>query len=47
MRQLHKRFADEQIKVVLQAYCHGLLPRAEVQHILSIGKTRLFELLSQ
>ena len=47
MCQLHKRFADEQIKVVLRAYCHGLLPRAEVQDILSIGKTRFFELLSQ
>ena len=45
--QLHKRFDDEQIKLVLRAYCHGLLPRAEVQDILSIGKTRLFELLNQ
>ena len=47
MCQLHKRFTDEQIKVVLRAYCHGLLPRVEIQGILSIGKTRFFELLSE
>jgi transposase len=47
MDQLHKRFTDEQIKVLLQGYCQGVLRRAEVQEMLSIGKTRFFALLKQ
>lgn len=47
MDQLHKRFADDQVKIVLHAYCHGMLRRIEVQDILDIGKTRFFELLTQ
>ncbi len=45
MEQLHKRFTDEQIKVLLHGYCQGLLPRAEIQSMLRIGKTRFFQLL--
>ena len=47
MDQLHKRFTDEQIKVLLQLYCQGLLTRAGVQETLSLGKTRFFALLKQ
>ncbi len=42
MDQLHKRFTDQQIKVLFQGYCQGVLRRAEVQEMLSIGKTRFF-----
>jgi len=47
MDQLHKRFSDEQIKVLLQGYCKGLLRRAEVQDMLGIGKTRFFALVRE
>lgn len=47
MDQLHKRFNDQQIKVLFQGYCQGVLRRAEVQEMLSIGKTRFFALLKQ
>lgn len=45
MDQLHKRFTDEQIKVLLQGYCQGIMSRNEVQVLLEIGKTRFFALL--
>jgi len=45
MDQLHKRFTDDQIRVLFQGYYQGLLCRAEVQEMLSIGKTRFFALL--
>ena len=45
MDQLHKRFTNEQLKVLLRGYCQGLLSRAEVQGMLSVGKTRFFALL--
>ncbi len=41
MDQLHKRFTDEQVKVLFQLYCQGLLTRADVQEMLHIGKSRL------
>ena len=47
MIQLHKRFTDEQIRVLLQGYCRGVLSRAEVQEVLGVGKTRFFALLKQ
>jgi len=47
MDQLHKRFTDEQIRVLFQLYCQGLLTRAGAQEMLSIGKTRFFALLKQ
>ena len=31
MTQLHKRFTDGQVKVLLDGYCQGLLVRAEIQ----------------
>jgi len=45
MDQLHKRFTDEQIKVLLQGYCQGIMSRNEIQELLGIGKTRFFALL--
>jgi len=45
MTQLHKRFSDEQIKVLLQGYCRRILSRAEVQEVLGIGKSRFFALV--
>jgi hypothetical protein len=45
MGQLHKSFTDEQIKVLLQTYCQGKMRRADIQEILSIGKTRFYALL--
>jgi len=47
MDQLHRRFSDEQIKVLFRGYCHGLLSRAELRGMLSIEKTRFFALLKQ
>jgi len=47
MTQLHKRFTDEQIKVLLQGYCRGVLSRAEVQEVLGMGRTRFFSLLKR
>ena len=47
MAQLHKQFTDEQVKMLLHGYCQGVLTRAEVQDMLSIGKTRFFALLKE
>ncbi len=45
MDQLHRRWSNEQAKVLLQSYHHGKITRADLQEILGIGKTRLFSLL--
>jgi transposase len=45
--QLHRRFTDDQVKVLLKGYCQGLLKRAEVQEMLGIGKTRFFALVKE
>ena len=47
MAQLHKQFNDEQVKMLLRGYCQGVLTRAEVQEMLSIGKTRFFAILKE
>ncbi len=47
MTQLHRRFTDDQIKVLLHGYCQGLLARSEIQGMLGIGKTRFFALLKK
>jgi len=47
MNQLHKRFTDEQIKLLFQGYCQGLLTRIEIQDMLSISKSRFFALLHE
>jgi hypothetical protein len=45
MTQLHLRFTDEQIRLLFQRYCEGIMPRTELEEILGIGKTRFFALL--
>jgi hypothetical protein len=47
MTQLHRRFTDDQIRVLLNGYCRGLLGRGEIQEILDIGKARFFALLKE
>jgi hypothetical protein len=47
MTQLHKQFTEDQIKMLLNSYCQGLLARSEIQEILGIGKTRFFALLKE
>jgi hypothetical protein len=44
MAQLHKRFTDEQVKMLLRGYCQGLLTRAAVQDMLAISKSSFFAL---
>jgi hypothetical protein len=43
MSQTHRRFTDEQVKVLLQGYCQSQFSRADVQEMLGIGKSRFFE----
>jgi len=47
MKQLHKRFTDGQIKVLLQGYCQGILRRDKVQEMLGISKSQFFALLRE
>ncbi len=44
MAQLHKRFSDEQIIFLLQAYEQGLMTREEIQDTLDISRSRFFVL---
>ena len=45
MTQVHKRFTEDQVKVLFQGYCQGNLSRLDVEEMLGIGKTRFFTLL--
>jgi len=47
MAQLHKRFSDEQLRVLFRGYCQEQFSRADLQEMLDIGKTRFFALLSE
>ena len=47
MTQLHRRFTDDQVKVLLKGYCQGLLTRAEAQGMLGVGKSRFFTLVKE
>jgi hypothetical protein len=47
MTQVHKKFTDEQVKVLLTSYEEGHLTREEIERTLGIGKTRFFALLKQ
>lgn len=47
MTQLHKRFTDDQVRFLLQAFCKGKLDRAAIEATLEIGKTRFFALLKE
>jgi len=44
MVQLHKRFSDEQVIFLLQAYEQGLMSREEVQDAMDIHRSRFFTL---
>ena len=45
MSQIHRRFTDEQVRVLFQGYCQGQLARTDLQELLGIGKSRFFGLL--
>jgi hypothetical protein len=45
MGQIHKRFTDEQVRLLMQSYVQGQLSREEVQELLGIGRSRFFALL--
>jgi hypothetical protein len=45
MSQIHRRFTDEQVRMLFQGYCQGQLARSHVQELLDIGKSRFFALL--
>ena len=45
MTQLHKRFTDEQIRLLLKRYCEGQMSRMEIEEIIGVNKTRFFELI--
>ena len=47
MQQLHRRFTDEQVKVLFQGYRQGVLARDEIQEMLEVGKTQFFALLKE
>jgi hypothetical protein len=47
MGQLHKRFSNEQVKLLLLGYVQGRIARAEVEGILQINKTRFFALVKE
>jgi hypothetical protein len=45
MTQLHKRFSDEQIRLLFKRYGEGLMSRTEIEEIIGVSKTRFFALL--
>lgn len=45
MGQIHKRFTDEQVRMLFQSYNRGQISREDVQEILDIGRSRFFVLL--
>jgi len=45
MSHVHRRFTDEQVRVLFQGYCQAQLRRVDVQDLLGIGKSRFFALL--
>ena len=47
MGQIHKRFTDEQVRMLFQSYDQGQISRDDVQEILSIGRSRFFVLLKE
>lgn len=47
MTQIHKRFNDDQVRVLLNGYCQGKLERKAVEEMLGISKTRFFALVKE
>lgn len=47
MGQIHKRFTNEQVQVLFEAYKQGHISRSEIETTLGIRKTRFFALLKK
>lgn len=47
MEQIHRRFSNEQVKVLFAAYEKGHISRLEIEETLEIGKTRFFALMKK
>jgi hypothetical protein len=47
MKQIHKRFTEEQVAVLLKGYCQGTLDRKSIEETLGIGKSRFFDILAR
>ena len=45
--QIHKRFNEEQVAVLLKGYCQGTIDRTTVEETLGIGKSRFFVILAK
>jgi hypothetical protein len=45
MVQIHKRFTDEQVRMLFRSYNQGQISRTDVQEMLGIGRARFFVLL--
>jgi hypothetical protein len=45
--QIHKRFTEEQVAVLLKGYCQGTIDRTTIEETLGIGKSRFFAILGQ
>jgi len=45
MGQIHKRFTDEQVRLLMQSYDQGQLNREELQELIGIGRSRFFVLV--
>jgi len=45
MDQLHKRFTNDQVKILLEGYIQGRISRSEIEGMLEINKTRFFALV--
>ena len=45
MGQIHKRFTDEQVRLLMQSYDQGQLSREGLEELLGIGRSRFFVLL--
>ena len=47
MKQIHKRFTNEQVKALFKGYCQGILDRASIEEMIGINKTRFFALVKE
>lgn len=47
MGQIHKRFTDEQVRLLLKGYTQGRITRLEIESILEISKTRFFAIVRE
>jgi hypothetical protein len=47
MSQLHKRFTNDQVRLLLEGYVQGRISRSEVEGILEINKTRFFAIVKE